>query len=171
LPGSVQAAAQAQTQVHIRLAAVGAVEMVSVSAETLTLSLAPGALAMTSRGPGEGNGSTSNNPGTANGTNSTTTRQQDGTTYRFNTGHAFNRAHKTGSDLRQTSLSSDEVETAIMSHLRTYRASGGRLPVAQNGAVPTPHIGRVTVGPYTLEFSAVQASNNTVFVGTYYLLP
>jgi hypothetical protein len=159
LPGYSQAAVLAETQGGFRLAAVGQVRSVAVSADgSFTIALAPGAVAMTAQGSDKG-------------TNHTTTRQQGGTTYRFNTGHAFNRAHKTGTDLRKTSLTPDDVETAIMSHLHTYRASGGSLPLSSNGAVPTPYMGQVTVRAHIVEFSAIQASNNTVFVGTYYLLP
>jgi hypothetical protein len=165
LPGSTQAAVLAEAQGGFRWAAVGEVQSVAVSAEgTFTLTLAPGAVAMTAHRGGA-------RAGPSGGTNHTTTRQQSGTTYRFNTGHSFNRPHKTGTDLRKTSLTPEDVEDSIMSHLRTLRDSGGTLPVASNGAVPTPYMGRVTVGAYVIEFSAVQNSSGTVFVGTYYLLP
>ena len=171
LPGATRAAVLAEARGGFRWAAVGEVRAVAVSAEgTFTLTLAPGAVAMSARSSsGDRAGSTGASAGSE--TNSTTTRQHGGTTYRFNTGHAFNRAHKTGTDLRKTSLTPEDVENAIMAHLRTYRASGGKLPVAGGGAIPTPYMGKVTVGTYAVEFSAVQDSSGTVFVGTYYLIP
>ncbi|WP_146210247.1 hypothetical protein [Vitiosangium sp. GDMCC 1.1324] len=52
LPGYSRAAVLAETQGGFQLAAVAEVESVAVSAEGFTIALAPGAVAMSSRGPG-----------------------------------------------------------------------------------------------------------------------
>lgn len=65
LPGYSRAAVQAEAQGGFRLASVGQVETVAASAEGFTLVLAPGAVAMTSQGPGGGPGPTKTGDGAA----------------------------------------------------------------------------------------------------------
>jgi hypothetical protein len=163
LPRFPEAAAVGASRVGINLASVGQVSMVAVIGSTIVVSLPATAVVM-----GSGGGSVSTQ---GSGTHLTTTRQSGGTTYRFNTGHGFNRAHKSGTDLRNTNLTPDDVENAIMAELDAFRASGGTLPTVSGGAVPQPYIGRAGLGGQTIEFSAVQTSGGMVSVGTYYLLP
>jgi hypothetical protein len=168
LPRFAEVAAVGGPQVGIVLEQVGEVSRVAVVQEGLAISLTPSAVAVFSTGSGNPGGSASTQ---GTGTNMTTTRQSGGVTYRFNTGHAFNRAHRTGSDLRNTNLTPDDVENAIMDHVNALRTSGGTLPMASGGAVPQPYLGRVRVGAHTIGFSAIQTPGGSVSVGTYYLLP
>ncbi|HYH99114.1 hypothetical protein [Hyalangium sp.] len=168
LPNFSEAATLGASQVGVRLSEVGQVSAVAVVEGNIVITLAPTAVAMGTMGSGSKGGSVSTQ---GSGTNLTTTRQSGGTTYRFNTGHGFNRAHRSGTDLRNTDLTPDEVENAIMDHLNAFRASGGALPTVSGGVVPQPYIGRVGVGGHTIGFSAVQTPGGTVSVGTYYLLP
>jgi hypothetical protein len=177
LPHFTEAAAVAASRFGINLANVGQVSAVAVSTEaTITVALAPTAVAMGAMGSGSNSAGAQANQGGSvstqgSGTNLTTTRQSGGTTYRFNTGHGFNRPHSSGTDLRSTNLTPDAVENAIMDHLNAFRASGGTLPTVSGGAVPQPYIGRIGVGGHTIGFSAVQAPGGMVSIGTYYLLP
>ena len=55
----------------------------------------------------------------------------DGEKWQFNTGHAFNRAHKGPngeSDLRTTTLTPDQIETSIARDTKAFEEGGGVVP-------------------------------------------
>jgi hypothetical protein len=92
--------------------------------------------------------------------------------FQFNTGHGFYRAH-TGpggivTDLRTTNLTPDQIEGAIANDILMYKGGGGIIPQAGNSG----YLQRsVTAGGLTVEYRAVELSNGTVAVGTYFLKP
>jgi hypothetical protein len=180
LPGYSRAAVLAETQGGFRLAAVGGVRSVAVSAEgAFTIALAPGAVAMSAQGPGAGNGSGSNgNAATVGGsgqTNSWTNRTSPGgTKFRFNTGHGYNRPHEGPGGISKsfsgTGLTVDEIETAIMQQMESFRASGGTLPVPGTPGFNGPFQGSVTVGTHQVGFRAVMLNTGEIAVSTYFPL-
>ena len=75
------------------------------------------------------------------------TAEIDGETWRFNTGHGFNRPHEGPSgmnDLRTTALTPDQVETAIARDVNAFRASGGQVPFQGRRASVGPSKGMST---------------------------
>lgn len=92
----------------------------------------------------------------------------NGTTYKINTGHGFNRPHKGGGDLQTTTLTPDQVESAIIKDIEGYRSSGGGLPQAGFGK---PAERTIDVNGYSITYRAMQNGASTVQVPTYWLNP
>lgn len=91
----------------------------------------------------------------------------NGTTYQINTGHGFNRAHRTGTDLRSANLTPDQVEQAIIADLEKFRSGGGALPqVGRNVGTAERTI---DVDGKSITYNAVQIGPDRVGVSTYWL--
>jgi hypothetical protein len=126
--------------------------------------------AMMSKGSGSSGPRATTTAGSQD-TNITTTRTSGGTTYRFNTGHSFNRAHKGPGgikDFSNTGLTADQIETAIMGKIGAFRAGGGTLPISGTPGFSGPYQGNVTFGSQGIGFRAVQSSSGEIIVSTYF---
>ncbi|NJK43700.1 MAG: hypothetical protein HC933_04955 [Pleurocapsa sp. SU_196_0] len=99
------------------------------------------------------------------GTNTVTTYSYNGTSYQVNSGHGFNRPHRSG-DFANTNLSQTAVENAVIYNLDTRLANGVQFPpsgplegvvfMSQNGEL-------IPVG-----YRAVQLPNGTIAISTYW---
>ncbi|MFE9207587.1 RHS repeat-associated core domain-containing protein, partial [Micromonospora sp. NPDC007230] len=93
--------------------------------------------------------------------------ESNGTTYQINTGHGFNRAHRTGTDLRSTNLTPDQVEQAIIADIEKFKSGGGALPqVGRNVGTAERTI---DVDGQSITYNAVQIGADRVGVSTYWL--
>ncbi|MET7671457.1 RHS repeat-associated core domain-containing protein, partial [Micromonospora luteifusca] len=93
--------------------------------------------------------------------------ESNGTTYQFNTGHGFNRPHRTGTDLRSANLTPDQVEQAIIADIEKFKSGGGALPqVGRNVGTAERAI---DVDGKSITYNAVQIGPDRVGVSTYWL--
>ncbi|MFU8874456.1 DNRLRE domain-containing protein [Micromonospora sp. SL4-19] len=93
--------------------------------------------------------------------------ESNGTTYQINTGHGFNRAHRTGTDLRSTNLTPDQVEQAIIADIEKFKSGGGALP--QVGRDVGTAERTIDVNGQSITYNAVQVGADRVGVSTYWL--
>lgn len=99
------------------------------------------------------------------------TAEIDGETWRFNTGHGFNRAHEGPSgmnDLRTTTLTADRVETAIARDVNAFRASGGQVPVPGTSGFRGPLERYVSVGGAKIGYRVTNTPDGAFNVPTYW---
>ncbi len=173
LPGFARAALAAETNAGFRMSAAltGGVRSISVAEGVMTVGLAPTAVAAVAQGGG-GNTAPAGGSGQTNfWTNRTSA---GGTKYRFNTGHGYNRPHESPGSISKsfsgTGLTADEIETAIMQQLESFRASGGTLPVPGTPGFNAPFQGSVTLGAQQVGFRAVLLNTGEIAVSTYFPL-
>jgi RHS repeat-associated protein len=99
------------------------------------------------------------------------TAEIDGETWRFNTGHGFNRAHEGPSgmnDLRTTTLTADQIETAIARDVNAFRASGGQIPVPGTSGFRGPLERYVDVGGAKIGYRVTNTPDGAFNVPTYW---
>ncbi|MCU0492728.1 MAG: hypothetical protein MUD01_14140 [Chloroflexaceae bacterium] len=105
------------------------------------------------------------------GTHLRRTTTVDGTTFQFNTGHAYNRPH-TGpggvvTDLRTSGLTPDDIEPAIINDIDAFRSAGNTLPTAGSGVVTRS----VNINGVNVEYRVSQLPDGRVSITTYYQVP
>ncbi|WP_329108700.1 polymorphic toxin-type HINT domain-containing protein [Micromonospora sp. NBC_01699] len=95
----------------------------------------------------------------------------DGETWRFNTGHGFNRAHEGPSgmnDLRTTTLTADQIEAAIARDVNAFRVSGGQIPVPGTSGFRGPLERYVDVGGAKIGYRVTNTPDGAFNVPTYW---
>jgi hypothetical protein len=173
LPGFAQAALAAETNAGFQLAAAtaGGIRSIGITAGALNVGLAPTAVAAVVQQPGSGAAATSGSGQTNVWTHRTSA---GGTRYRFNTGHGYNRPHESpggiSRDFSGTGLTADEIETAIMQQIESFRATGGTLPVPGTPGFNGPVQGSVSIGSHQVGFRAVLLNTGEIAVSTYFPL-
>ncbi|HYR11592.1 MAG TPA: RHS repeat-associated core domain-containing protein, partial [Longimicrobium sp.] len=98
------------------------------------------------------------------GTNLTRSTVIGGRTFRVNSGHGFNRAHRSG-DLRSTGLQMDQVDNAILDDLSAFRSAGGAIPAAGSKGGYLQRT--IQVDGVNVTYRAVETSRETI-VSTYF---
>jgi len=173
LPGFARAALAAETNAGIQMSAAmtGGVRSISIAEGAMTVGLAPTAVAAVVQA---GSGNATIVSGSAQ-TNFWTSRTcPGGTKYRFNTGHGYNRHHErpdgSSKSFSGTGLTADEIETAIMQWMESFRASGGTLPVPGTPSFNGPFQGSVITGSHPVGFRAVMLNTGEIAVSTYFPL-
>jgi hypothetical protein len=112
---------------------------------------------------------------TSSGTNRIRSTEIDGTRFRFNTGHGFDRVHTnqaTGvtTDLRTTNLTPNQIESAIAQDAFNYSSNGGNIPRVGTG-FQGPLVRSITINDFNIEYRVVQLADESINISTYYLLP
>lgn len=106
---------------------------------------------------------------TGSGTNLIRTASINGRVVRISSGHGYDRPHQVPggglTDLRQSGLTRDEVELAILRHLSAYLSSGGALPVVGPGTVPLAQV--FSLAAVTIRYVVVELPGGTIHVSTY----
>ncbi|WP_224361133.1 SitA5 family polymorphic toxin [Hyalangium versicolor] len=171
LPGFARAALAAETNAGFSLSAAmaGGVRSISVAEGVMTVGLVPAAVAVAMQGASGG----ATQGGGSGPTNLWTNRvSPGGNKYRFNTGHGYNRPHESPGGLSKsfagTGLTADEIETAIMRQLESFRAGGGSLPVAGTPGFKGPFQDSIRMGAHQVGFRAVMLNTGEIVVSTYF---
>jgi RHS repeat-associated protein len=100
------------------------------------------------------------------GTHMVRTTTVDGQRIRINSGHSYNRAHRTG-DVRTTGLSMDQVERGIVNHVIDFRQGGGGIP-SVTGQGPRHLDKAVNIDGVEIGYRVNQLPDGTINVGTYW---
>ncbi|MFG1940251.1 DNRLRE domain-containing protein [Micromonospora tulbaghiae] len=92
--------------------------------------------------------------------------------WHFNTGHGFNRAH-TGpggvkNDLRTTTLTPDQIESAIVGDVYKFKSEGGAVPRAGSPGFAGPLQRNVDVGGAKIGYRVSQSPDGAFRVATYW---
>lgn len=103
------------------------------------------------------------------GPNQTRTTEIEGARFRVNSGHGFDREHRTG-DFKNTGLSRDQVEDGIVNDVMS-NVPLSSIPNSPSIASPfRPYTGTVTVNGVQVGYTAVNV-NGEINIGTYYPMP
>lgn len=97
---------------------------------------------------------------TGAGTHLRRTAVVSGTSIQINSGHGYNRVHRTG-DVKSTGLSMDQVDDAIMNDVVLRQGIITNAPAQMS----------ITVGGHRIGYDVMKLPNGRISVSTYYPLP
>jgi hypothetical protein len=102
---------------------------------------------------------------TGNGTNLVRTTRVGGTKVRINSGHGYDRAHSTG-DFRNTGLSMDDIDNAVVDDIIRFRDAGGVVPSVSNAV---PYADRmISINGLNIGYRFNQLLDGTINITTYW---